>query len=247
MRADVTAILLSYKRKPNMERIVAAYRNQTVKVDVWLINNDGFESFGADRLIAIPWNAGEMARYVFCARPETEFVCFQDDDFLIGDDRFIEDALWVLEGRINFLVGTAGRNINWEGDIPVAGHYGPEAKKGKGAAILKGHFQIFHKSYAGRVRIPGHKNASDIYWSMDVSYGAPAHLVSAELAGRLKRLDQHGVGLEYRNNHWSERSDVVRAIIDELRIAPYWWNDGRREGAYGLYPEEYGFEDETPG
>jgi hypothetical protein len=64
MKPKVTAVLLSWKRKENMPLIIDALRKQTTPVEVWVINNDGSEDFGADRLISIPWNAGEWARYV---------------------------------------------------------------------------------------------------------------------------------------------------------------------------------------
>lgn len=231
----ITAILMSYKRKPNMEKIVETYRSQSVPVEIWMINNNGLEDFGADKLIAVPWNAGEMARYIWCARPETDWVCFQDDDFIIQDNRFVEDAIGLVEERPGYLVGVAGMNINWE----TQNMYAPEAKKDRGAAILKGHFQCFRRDYATKVRIMGHWAASDIWWSMDVSRGAPAHLVSADLCKRMGQMDRHGVGLEFRPEHYPERSGAVREIVKKDRIKRYWWNNGDRDGAYRLYPEDY--------
>lgn len=233
----VTAVLMSYKRQPNMPAIIESYRAQSVPVEVWLINNNGLEDFGADKLIAIPWNAGEMARYIFCARPDTDYVCFQDDDFQITGADYVECGIEAVERRPDYLVGASGRNVNWEADFPTAGHYAPEAHVGQGAAILKGHFQIFRKSYASRVHIPGHWAASDIYWSLDGSRGAPAHYVDPVLSKRLKRLDTHGTGLEFRPEHWKERSGVVKDYLSDY--LPYWWNAGNREGAYKLYPEDY--------
>jgi len=237
----ITAILMSYKRKPNMPLIVDSYRRQTVDTEVWMINNNGNEDFGADKLISIPWNAGEMARYLFCARPRTKYVCFQDDDFMMKTEDFLEIGIKLVDQRPDYLVGTAGRNINWENDLGKPGHYAPEAQKDKGAAILKGHFQIFRRSIATRAHIMGHFSASDIWWALDISKGAPAHFVSAELAKRIKKLDRHNTGLEFRPEHWSERSDVVKKWIQRNNSAPYWWADGKRptNNDYGLYPEDF--------
>jgi hypothetical protein len=234
--ATITAILMSYKRKPNMPKIVESYRRQNVDVEVWMINNNGNEDFGADKLISIPWNAGEMARYLFCARPDTDYVCFQDDDFLIKPDNYLETAIELVEQRPQYSVGASGRNINWENQ-EIVGYYAPEAKRDRGAAILKGHFQAFRRDLATQVHIMGHFSASDIWWGLDISQGAPAHLVSGKLAAGLTKLDQHDTGLEFRPDHWSERSAVVESWMRKNSVKPYWWNDGRRD--YGLYPEDY--------
>jgi len=50
-------------------------------------------------------------------------------------------------------------------------------------------------------------------------------------------LAQHGQGLEFRPEHWSERSAIVKSYTERLK--PYWWNAGAKEGAYQLYPEDY--------
>ena len=228
----VTAILLSYKRKPNMPLIVESIRGQTVPTEIWVINNDGCDDFGADKSIHIPWNAGEMARYIWAMRPGTDYVTFQDDDWLIQDERFYEDGIELVEKRPDYLVGTAGRNIAFEGDA-----YRHEAKKDSGAAILKGHFQIFRRTIARRAHICGHWAASDIYWALDLSQGAPAHYVSGNLSRRLRLVERHGVGLEFRPEHYTERAGVVREWIAHTNVKPYWWSGGEKK--YGLYPEEF--------
>jgi hypothetical protein len=210
MKSKITAVLLSWKRKPNMLPIIDALRAQSAPVEIWLINNDGLEDFGADRLIAIPWNAGEWARYVFAARVETEYCMFQDDDFMLGDWKFLEDAIAIHEDTIgNFMLGTAGRTLNF--DPP---HYGADVHDGY-AHILKGHFQLFRSNIVRHSRIPRHPSASDIYWSLDTGGGWASHRVSKELAERLMALDQHGVGYEFRPNHYQERERVCKEWLIE--------------------------------
>lgn len=208
----VTAVLLSWKRKDNLPRIVEALRAQTVPVEVWVINNDGCEGFGADRLIAMPWNAGEWARYPMTGRVETPFAMFQDDDFVLGDDHYLEDALSIhAEMCSDHLLGVAGRGLQ-----PDPPHYAPDIINRDGyAAILKGHFQLFRRGVVRRARIPQHPSASDIYWSLDIGGGKAAHWVSKELSDRLQTLDRHGVGYEFRPEHYSEREAVCAAWLRE--------------------------------
>ena len=205
MTPQVTAVLLSWMRKPNMPIIIEAIRSQTVPVEIWLINNDGAEDFGADRLISIPWNAGEWARYVFAGRVTTPYCMFQDDDFKLGDNRFLEYAL-VLHAEMcpDNKLGVAGRGLQYESP-----HYWPDIVDQDGyAAILKGHFQLFKSEIVRRARIPQHPSASDIYWSLDLGNGQTVHNVSQELSRRLDTLERYGVGYEFRPEHMAERETV---------------------------------------
>ena len=206
----VTAILLSWKRQLNMDAIVQALRAQTVPVEVWLINNFDMAHYGADRAVHIPWNAGEWARYPFAARAETEYVMFQDDDFMLGDDWFLEDAIKIHNEHCpDNLLGVAGRGLQTEPP-----HYAPDIVNRDGyAAILKGHFQLFKPEVTRRARMARHPSASDIYWALDIGGGDPVHWVSADLGRRLKTLDRHGVGYEFRPEHYTEREEACEAWL----------------------------------
>ena len=207
----ITAVLLSYKRKTNIPHIIEALRSQTEPVEVWVINNDGLDDFGADRLIAFPWNAGEWARYAIAGRVETPFCMFQDDDFMLGDEWFLEDALSMHEEYCpDAILGVSGRGLRQT--IP---YYFPDIVDVDGYAnIVKGHFQLFRTDIVRRARIPRHPSASDIYWSLDIGDGQPVHYVSRELSRRLETLHRFGIGYEYRPNHMGERN---KACADWLK------------------------------
>jgi hypothetical protein len=204
----ITAILLSYKRKPNMPVIVEALRSQTVPIEIWMINNAGSEDFGADRLISIPWNAGEWARYVFAGRVTTPYCMFQDDDFALGDEHYIEDALLIHADKCpDNIIGVAGRGLQQE--FP---HYWPDIVDQNGYAnILKGHFQLFQSELVRRARIPRHPSASDIYWALDIGGGEAVHWVSRDLSRRR-------VGYELRPEHMAEREAVCADWLEGRRV-----------------------------
>lgn len=210
--SQVTAILLSYQRQPNMPLIIETLRAQTVPIEIWLINNNGMESFGADRLIAIPWNSGEWARYVFASRIETPYGMFLDDDFVPGDPLFVERAIELQELHApDHIIGVAGRGLQ-----STPPHYAPDIVNRDGyAAILKGHFQLWPRGITRRYRLSSHPSASDIYWALDTGGGEARHFVSAELSGRLETLDRHGVGYELRPEHYAEREEVCAAWLEE--------------------------------
>lgn len=206
----VTAVLLSWERRANMPRIIDAIRNQTVDVEIWLINNGGFGHFDADRLIAIPWNAGEWARYVFAGRVETEYVMFQDDDFLMTDDGFLADAIAAHTSHCpDHILCVSGRVIGHEPPF-----YNRDVFNGF-CHVPKGHFQLFRTGLARRARIPNHPSASDIQWALDTGNGEARHWVDATLRSRMTELERYGVGYEFRPNHYQERERVVEQWLEE--------------------------------
>ena len=202
----ITAILLSYKRQQNIPKIIESLRGQTVPVEIWLINNLDCKSFGEDRSIHIPWNAGEWARYVFAPRAKTEYVMFQDDDWLINDSHFVESAINIHLGANHGMgmVGIGGREI-----FRTRPHYtdSKSIKSDGSTNFLWGHFQLFKCDDSKRVMVPSHPYASDIHWSLEMSKMG-SHWVSSYLRERLVQLDEHGVGLSHRENHMEEREQA---------------------------------------
>ncbi len=208
----ITAVLMSWKRKPNMPLIIEALRSQTVPVEIWLINNNGQEDFGADRTTFHNPSPGEWARYPIAGRVETEYCMFQDDDYALGDDQFLHDALAIHDEMCpDNLLGVAGRGIQ-----ETYPHYRPDIVDRDGyASILKGHFQLFKTEIVRRARMPILPDASDIYWSLDIGNGWPVHYVSQELSRRLDTLPRYDVGYELRPDHMSSRNEVCGAWIKE--------------------------------
>lgn len=212
----VTAVLLSWKRKNNLPIIIDALRRQTLRPEIWVINNNGFEDFEADKLISIPWNAGEWARYVMAGRVETEYCMFQDDDFVLGDKYYLEDALEAHKKYCpDHVLGVAGRGLQ-----KVSPFYWPDMiNQDAYVPILKGHFQLFKSEIVRRVRIPRHPSASDIYWSLDLSNGEPVHYISKHLSNRLDTLERWAVGYEFRAGHYIERNQVCEDWLKEKEYA----------------------------
>lgn len=195
-----------------MPEIIERLRSQTAPPkEIWLINNDGFDDFGADKLIAADFNLGERARYMVLRAVDTDYVAFQDDDFIMTDDDFLMDAIRISNDRAPLaLTGVSGMRLS-----PIPPHYSVGAPNDDWCNMLKGHFQIMRKSALANVRIPWHPWRSDIQFSLDISRGQPIHWVSGNLKKRFKLMNQWGEGLEYRPEHWDEAEEVVAAYIQE--------------------------------
>lgn len=200
-----------------MPLIIEALRSQTVPVEIWLINNNGTEAFGADRTTFFNPSPGEWARYVITGAVQTEYCMFQDDDFMLGDEFFLEDALIMHTDKCpDHILGVAGRGLQ-----QTSPYYWPDIIDQNGYAhILKGHFQLFKTDIVRRIRIPYYPSSSDIYWSLEAGNGKAVHYVSQELSRRLDTLDRYGVGYEFRPGHIAEREAVCAAWLQE-RIHEY--------------------------
>jgi hypothetical protein len=213
MSVRVTAILLSYKRPLNMPAIIDSLRGQSEEVEIWVINNSDCGYFREDRSIHIPWNAGEWARYVFAPIVDTEYVLFQDDDWLITDDEFVEMAIEIHTAMApDGIVGIGGRAI--ERDQP---HYiGRDPITSNGyTPFLWGHVQLFKRDRSREIVIPHHPYASDIHWSLQMGGN---HWVSSYLRNRVVQMDEHGVGLSHRDCHMEEREAACAAYFAQFPL-----------------------------
>ena len=135
---------------------------------------------------------------------------------MLGDDHFLEDALAIhAEMCPSNLLGVAGRGL--QGSYP---YYSPDIVDRNGyASILKGHFQLFKTETSRRARLSHLADASDIYWSLDIGDGLPAHYVSKKLSRRLDMLPTYGVGYELRPGHMAQRNEVCSAWLEEREHA----------------------------
>jgi hypothetical protein len=208
----ITAVLMSWKRKANMPLIIEALRSQTVPVDIWLINNNGTEDFGADRTVFFNPSPGEWARYVIAGAVQTEYCMFQDDDYKLGDKHYLEDAMDLHAVYCpEHIIGVAGRGL-----AKAPPYYYPDIiNQCAYANILKGHFQLFKTNIVRRARIPNRPTASDILWSLDTANGEARHYVSQKLSSRLDPLPNYGVGYEFRPGHMAERNQVCKEWLAE--------------------------------
>ena len=216
MKPRVTAILLYYQRHDNMPRIVQALQEQSEAVDIWMIvNNSTWQSWGADRAVHIPWNAGVSIRVLMAVYAETPWVMFLDDDLVPDDTEFVKDALRLAVKRPDVILGAYGRYLS-----PTPPHYHCDAD-GR-VRIVKGRFMFFHRDLLDNVRLPcvppelDVRFCEDIHLSLEVGRGEPVHWVDAGLRERLRELPDAG-GLCHRPGHMAERERFCE-----------WWLEGRQ-------------------
>lgn len=222
---EVTAILINYKRPYNMAEIIAMLRAQTVRPELLLINNSGYATFGVERTVHVPWDAGPFLIIPFALYARTEWVMVVQDDLRPGDVEFVADALELAKMRPNAITGAFGRRLFLEPP-----HYAQDAW---GAVeIVKSRFWVFRKAILSGVRFPtltpprGKNDPwihEDIWLSLAVGRGQPVHLASLGLRDRLVELSEASEGqsiaevaYSHRPHHMAEREAVTQRYIGEL-------------------------------
>lgn len=223
----MTALLISYKRPENMARIVAALRAQTLRPELLLINNSGCETFGVERTVHVPWDAGPFLVVPFALYARTDWVMVVQDDLMPGDAEFVADALALAQERPESITGAFGRRLSL-----TPPHYGRDAWGS--VEIVKSRFWVFRKAILTWVCFPDLTPPAgandpwiheDIWLSLAVGEGQPVHWASEMLRDRLVELpearpgqDIAKVAYSHRPHHYREREAVTRRYIEELGV-----------------------------
>ena len=187
--ANVTAILLNYRRPGNIPHIVEALRSQDEPVEILLINNSGFQTFGVKRTVHIPWNAGAWIRIPFSAHAETDYVMWLDDDIMPTYPAFVRSMRQVAEVRKDSVVGAFGRRLG-----PEPTYYSGARDADGWVEIVKGRCVMFHRSLLQRVTLsnairPYRYRHEDVYLSLEAGRGRPLNWVEPSLRQHLRELD----------------------------------------------------------
>lgn len=116
----ITSIIIHYKRKENIPKVIAGIRNQTVASKIIVIDQSGDypKGSGEDVLITSSKNFYCQPRFLLQGLVQTEYVYHQDDDLAINDELIFEKFLEVSKRYSDFVIGWNGRRAsgikNWE-------------------------------------------------------------------------------------------------------------------------------------
>lgn len=223
MTADITTILLNYRRPQNLPLLIEALKEQAVSSAIMVINNHGESRCfaGADRDVHIPWNAGCFARLAFLPWVRTPWVAFMDDDALPADPNFMSDALTIAEGRpIRAITGAFGR---WLGTHPPHYHGQPDVT-GR-TPIIKGRFMLFRRQAVGLLHVPCLPieddadyliRCDDLYLSLELGRGNPIHWADEGLQDRIEDLPGEEVGLDTHPSHYLIRERFCAYYVNHV-------------------------------
>jgi len=159
-----SAILLSWKRTGNVERIITNLRKWTRIGEIILWNNDYEKSlkFPGATVINADRNFGSLARYGLVPLAAHDTIWFQDDDMLIDQAQF-ERVFAAYAANPARIYGCRGRNL-------ANGRYVMENAYGE-CDIIVSQTMLFHRSllhhlfrFLGCLPLPG--RADDIAFSL---------------------------------------------------------------------------------
>ena len=213
--SDITAILLNYKRPANMPRLIASLKTQSVPVGIIVIDNGVQDTPHTEYGVGLTWNAGPYVRYLVAALARTPYVCFFDDDLCPGDPDFISDALSIAACR-GGITGAFARHLS-----PTPPYYqGPDVV-GE-VELIKGRFMLFSRNLLEQVHLTRPwfaryaMHCDDLYVSLEIGRGQPAHWADKSLKARLEELPAGNVGLERRPDHFLLREAFCAHYIREV-------------------------------
>ena len=137
--AKASAILLSWRRVANVERIVADLRTWKRIGEIIVWNNDG------DRSLTLPGatvinagrNFGSLSRYGLVPMAANDTIWFQDDDMLIKEAQF-ETVFSAYAADPTRIYGCRGRNLT-DGVYAMNDAYGE-------CDIVVSQTMLFHRS-----------------------------------------------------------------------------------------------------
>jgi hypothetical protein len=215
---DVTAILLNYKRRPNIDVLVERLRSQTIAPDILLVNNSNkrLRVAGAD-VVEMPRNQGSLSRFIVAPFVLSEWLLFMDDDLAPATHTFVEDALRV-GAQHEGIVGVFGARLR-----KSPPHYDYTAPPGCGAVeIVKGRFMLFRRKLLDTVPLgllptmsAAHGGRGcDIFMSLAIGKGKPVHWLDKGLV--LEELPAMGVGLEEAPDHYTMRESFTAKCVKRL-------------------------------
>ncbi|MCP4397975.1 MAG: PqqD family peptide modification chaperone [bacterium] len=223
MSAEMTIILLNYKRPENIPIILDSIDRQTVKPIVFLWNNgpDDVDFSGIDRYKKSPDNAGCMVRWNFAREADTPYIMSLDDDFCFGRDDALADVIESLRAMDDpaRIVGPTGcsfadadgplytkrrdvyaryvrSNTEKQGDVKT-GHTVVDMVKGRSMA--------FRRDRLEGLRLPEERE-DDIFLSAALAGGRRLfHRVPKRLDYAFRELPELGVANWKKPDHFDSR------------------------------------------
>ena len=228
-KAEITVIVLNYRRPENIGLIIDRLRKQSAAPRIWVVDNADEAgnllpvSVGIDGHATLRRNFGCFARWWFATQVETPFVAVHDDDLVLADDEVLADAMRIQRDHAqNGIVGFFG----WQA-VPGRSYRG--AKHINGATedhvcdVIKGRFMVLQARLIARiwtgppVSYPNTeiwRRCDDIYVSLAVSGGVLGrHMVPGILGKRWRELGrQDERALASDPNHYDLRDLAVETM-----------------------------------
>ncbi len=215
MKPGITVILLHWKRPANILDIIPAFTKQSIKPTLFLWNNNpediDFKDDRIDWIVNSDQDMYSFARWLMIPMVETEYVMVMDDDLMPSSDKFLEEAIKLVDEHKG-IIGPFGKRII-PGDNP---YNGPEIRTDY-CDIIKGRCMCMKTELLSRVPLGtmGRVRNDDIYVSYYAANGKKnAHYVSWALRQMTTDLPEGDCGMDKDPNHMKSRNEFIKELIN---------------------------------
>jgi hypothetical protein len=195
--AKVSAILLSWRRVENLNRIIADLRRwkRVTEIIVWNNNCDRTLSYPNVTVINAPRNFGSLVRYCIVPLAINDTIWFQDDDIFVKETQF-ETVFKAYLSNASRIYGCRGRNLT-KGIYAMVDAFGE-------CDIIVSQTMMFHRSLLyhlfqliGRIQIGW--AADDIAFSLS----CPTRHIAVDV-GPLEEFGWDDENAQWRMPGWLE-------------------------------------------
>ena len=161
----VTALLLNYKRKDNLLKIIQSLRSQSISVDIFLWNNNNtdYTEYDVDLQINSSKNLMCSPRWLLSCYATTDYVFSLDDDLILADKFVIEDCVRRMESLLSdTIIGYTGVSLNKTKDYWRSIHYRyPNKDIDINVDIIKGRFMFMKRNFVSSINFTQFNKAAN--------------------------------------------------------------------------------------
>ncbi len=218
MSYEATAILTNYSRPENVKKIVSCLRNQTVPIEIIIINNgDIKDNYDVDLQISASKNLMCFPRWFACNYATAPYVFTIDDDLMFLDEDVIADCIQYSKEN-QCAIGGFGVVLNGF-DYWKSRHVMANTETSFEVNIIKGRFFFTPKDFLKNVPLIVPETISyeaprfedDIFVSSYIN----KKIIPTFLADRLIELPEGEFSLWRQRDHRESRSTATTKYFNK--------------------------------
>ena len=235
---DVTVLMMSYKRRPNLVPIMEALRQQTCQpAEIIIFNNEEGVTLDIEgaTIINSDRNFSSVARPAFALLARTSHVMPHDDDVKLGP-KAIENFMYWAEKLPGSILGYEGRRLALQSVMP----YRRTRMEQAGSLLEPREIDVvFAKAMFCETKVYAYH--WDLFYQMinpvrdedictslaNQAKGNKNYLIPLMPGAELTVLSDHGVALSGRHDYWEERDFVTNECLRAMRRGR-WAAEGSR-------------------
>lgn len=200
------ALLLNWKRGENLKKVIESIRHQSIKVEIYLWNNnpDDTHKYDVDFQFNSPVNLKCWPRWNLASFIKQGYIFTLDDDIIFGDNKIVEDLIEyynridTLESEVP-IIGWTGVVVN-DRNYWKCKHISEPRETDTKVDIVKGRFMFTKTQILDKVTIT-REDEDDI----KISSYSNTKILPSLLRDRMVNLDEMDVGLINTPNHKDNR------------------------------------------